>query len=122
MRSVLVLFLCLPLLVPPGVCACGAGSTVRSKAECGCCHKHARAKCPAKPAVAGEPRPHDDHAPSCPAHPAAGVSLAKVVTSVLTVESPAAGRFTISALAVHVSHPPAPVSDSHSDPPLYLHA
>jgi hypothetical protein len=122
MRTVLTLLLCLPLLAPPGVCACGAASPVRSKAQCGCCHSHTRKKCPAKPAAGGQPRSHDDHAPTCPAHPAASVSLAKALTPVLTIEASAGVSPTIPAPTVDDSRPPLPDSDSSSDPPLYLHA
>src|SRR5205085_2721015 len=48
MRTVLALLLCLPLLAPPGLCACGAQAPTRSAPKCGCCHTAARKECPAK--------------------------------------------------------------------------
>jgi hypothetical protein len=117
------MFLCLPMLLPPGLCACGAEPQKQSAPKCGCCHKAARKSCPAKShRVASQPRSADRHALSCPAHQSAGVRLVKQsppVTSVdLDISSPA--DLTAVSVAVHVSRPPLPRSDAHSDPPIYL--
>ncbi len=62
MRAVLFLLLCLPLLAPPGVCACRwtptpSQASKRPTCSCpGCLKKHNRAQPPAQ-----------DRAPCCPA-------------------------------------------------------
>ena|SRR5215207_10848957 len=124
MRIVVTLFLCLPLLVPPGVCACGARPASRTAPKCECC-KAARKACPAKPArIADEPRSTDDHAPSCPAHPTAGMRLVKHVTPVQPVDTlaPVCPVASTTPSPAYISRLPTPVGDSHSDPPIYLHA
>jgi hypothetical protein len=122
MRTALALFLCLPLLAPPGLCACGAGTASPAASKCGCC-KVSRKKCPAKSdRVAGQPQPHGNHAPACPAHPTANVRLVKAGTPGFTVAAPAVAPLTIAVPPVYVSRPPDPADDSQSDPPLYLNA
>ena len=118
MRTVLSVLLCLPLLVPPGVCACGARPMTQSAPKCGCCHKPARTKAPT--ATVGQPRPDRDHALACPAHPTADVRLAKHQVAAVTFDLPGSSLYAVLPKSNEASPAPAAVSDSHADPPLYL--
>jgi len=64
--------------------------------------------------------PDRDHALACPAHPAADVRLAKHQVAAVTFELPASSPYAVLPKSKDTSRPPAAVSDSHADPPLYL--
>jgi hypothetical protein len=78
---ILVLAACLPLLLPPGLCACGASRHLPARAptaepavrvvpaEC-CSHGHHHARAATEPATVPPAQtpaaPQDQHAPGCP--------------------------------------------------------
>src|SRR4051794_28424119 len=105
MRTVLSVLLCMPLLVPPGVCACGARSMTQSAPKCGCCHKALvagtlRVPKPSAHGVCrlqtvGHPRPDRDHPRACPAPPPADVRLAKPQMAAVTFDPPASSLYAV---------------------------
>jgi len=133
----LMLLACVPLLAPPGLCACRAGERDHTQShqeaapapERACCaHRHgphdreASAR-PCEPTPRPAPAPHDnDHCPGCPAV-TAGVER-------LPWSEPTAGAIGVPAPAAlagvpFVPAPPArhvlrPIAPDPSDPPLYL--
>jgi hypothetical protein len=128
MRTALAVLLCLPLLLPPGVCICQGQERVGARAQaqptlpaddcCDCCKPSGQAAAQTRP-----DHPDVPHPLGCPAHPATPLRLVKFAApvTVLVLACPLASDWPgcIQTLpAVSQFNLAADLADD--GPPIYL--